>query len=148
MGRESFGDHEIADILNSNFVSIKVDREEHPDVDELYMHVCQIMTGSGGWPLTIIMTPDKAPVFAGTYLPPRDSYVGPGLKKVLSSLNAMWAQDRGKLISLGSRILSATESNGEGPSAKRDAVVQGAQIGVPDILEVVEKGFQQLKEAC
>ena len=147
MGRESFGDREIADILNSNFVSIKVDREEHPDVDELYMHVCQIMTGSGGWPLTIIMTPDKAPVFAGTYLPPRDSYVGPGLKKVLSSLNAMWAQDRGKLISLGSRILSATESNGEGPSAKHDAVVQGAQIGAPDILEVVEKGFQQLKEA-
>ncbi len=147
MGQESFEDHEIAQILNSDFVSIKVDREEHPDVDELYMHVCQVMTGSGGWPLTIIMTPDKAPVFAGTYLPPRDSYMGPGLKKAVTSLSAMWAQDRGKLISLGSKILSAIDPNEEGFSAEDDAVIKGAQRSAPDVLKVVEKGFQQLKKA-
>jgi uncharacterized protein YyaL (SSP411 family) len=69
MERESFEDAEVAQLLNEVFVSIKVDREERPDLDNIYMTVCQMMTGSGGWPLTIIMTPEKKPFFAGTYFP-------------------------------------------------------------------------------
>ena len=69
MAHESFQDPKIAALLNESFVSIKVDREERPDIDMLYMSVCQMMTGSGGWPLTIIMTPEKEPFFTGTYIP-------------------------------------------------------------------------------
>ena len=72
MERESFEDDEVARLLNQYFVSIKVDREERPDIDTVYMNVCQGMTGHGGWPLTIIMTPDKKPFFASTYLPKHD----------------------------------------------------------------------------
>jgi uncharacterized protein YyaL (SSP411 family) len=67
MERESFEDEEVAKLLNDTFVCIKVDREERPDIDNIYMTVCSMMTGSGGWPLTVIMTPDKKPFFAGTY---------------------------------------------------------------------------------
>lgn len=69
MAHESFEDQEVASLLNREFISIKVDREERPDIDAVYMAVCQAMTGSGGWPLTIFMTPDQKPFFAGTYFP-------------------------------------------------------------------------------
>jgi uncharacterized protein YyaL (SSP411 family) len=69
MEHESFEDEEIASVMNSAFINIKVDREERPDIDNIYMSVCQIVNGSGGWPLSIIMTPDKKPFFAGTYIP-------------------------------------------------------------------------------
>ena len=72
MERESFEDEEVARMLNEYFVSIKVDREERPDIDTIYMSVCQALTGHGGWPLTILMTPDKKPFFAGTYFPKND----------------------------------------------------------------------------
>lgn len=78
MARESFEDPAIADILNENFVAVKVDREERPDIDAIYMKVCQMMTGTGGWPLTIIMTPEGEPFFAGTYFPPDDRGGVPG----------------------------------------------------------------------
>ena len=69
MERESFEDEEVARLMNDAFVSIKVDREERPDIDHIYMTVCQMMMGAGGWPLNIIMSPDKKPFFAGTYFP-------------------------------------------------------------------------------
>src|SRR5699024_631583 len=69
MGEESFEDKEVAEILNKHFIAIKVDREERPDSDAVYMKVCQLMTGQGGWPLTIVMTPNKVPFYAGTYFP-------------------------------------------------------------------------------
>jgi uncharacterized protein YyaL (SSP411 family) len=69
MAHESFEDEEVAAQLNENFISIKVDREERPDIDHIYMAVCQAMTGQGGWPLTVFLTPDKKPFFAGTYFP-------------------------------------------------------------------------------
>ena len=71
MARESFADEEVADALNRDVISIKVDREERPDVDAVYMEACQAFTGSCGWPLTILMTPEQKPFFAGTYLPKR-----------------------------------------------------------------------------
>lgn len=78
MERESFEDDEVADYLNACFVSIKVDKEERPDIDSVYMNVCQALTGSGGWPLTVFMTPDQKPFFAGTYFPKKSRYGRPG----------------------------------------------------------------------
>ncbi len=69
MEKESFEDIDVADLMNKTFVNIKVDREERPDIDKIYMSVAQMMTGRGGWPLTIIMTPSKEPFFAATYIP-------------------------------------------------------------------------------
>ncbi len=97
MERESFEDEEVAEYLNENFISIKVDREERPDIDNIYMTFCQAMTGSGGWPLTIIMTPDKKPFFSGTYFPKRSKYGQPGLIDVLNSIQDAWNDRRDEL---------------------------------------------------
>jgi uncharacterized protein len=77
MEHESFEDNEVAALMNDTFVCIKVDREERPDIDNIYMTVCQMLTGSGGWPLTIFLTPDKKPFFAGTYIPKHDIFGRP-----------------------------------------------------------------------
>jgi uncharacterized protein YyaL (SSP411 family) len=88
--RESFEDPDIAQSLNEAFVSIKVDREERPDIDRTYMRVCQLMTGSGGWPLTIVMTPDQRPFFAATYIP-RDNRLGRiGMRELLPRIKQVW----------------------------------------------------------
>ena len=83
MAHESFEDSEVADILNRSFVSVKVDREERPDIDAVYMAVCQAVTGSGGWPLTIIMTPEQKPFFAAPYLPKNGRFGQAGLTELL-----------------------------------------------------------------
>ncbi|MCK9911309.1 thioredoxin domain-containing protein, partial [Microbacteriaceae bacterium K1510] len=92
-----FEDDEVAAFLNEHFVSIKVDREERPDVDHIYMTVCQAMTGQGGWPLTIVMTPDCKPFFAGTYFPKESKWGRPGLMDTLKQLAAVWTHDRERI---------------------------------------------------
>ncbi|MBE3552217.1 MAG: thioredoxin domain-containing protein [Kyrpidia tusciae] len=105
MERESFEDPEVADLLNRHFVSIKVDREERPDVDHLYMKVCQAMTGRGGWPLTVLMTPEKEPFFVGTYFP-KHSWLGrPGLMDLLQRAVDLWETDRGRLRQTGRDVV-------------------------------------------
>ncbi len=99
MERESFEDEEVAEILNENFVSIKVDREERPDIDKVYMKTCVLMTASGGWPLTIITTPQKEPFFAGTYLPKSGRGGMTGLVDLLRNIAGLWERDRNRLIS-------------------------------------------------
>src|SRR6476469_6868774 len=84
MERESFEDDETAALLNREFVSIKVDREERPDVDSIYMQAVQMMTGHGGWPMSMFLMPDARPFYAGTYFPPNDRYGMPGFKRVLT----------------------------------------------------------------
>jgi uncharacterized protein YyaL (SSP411 family) len=90
MEEESFDDLEVATTLNENFIAVKVDREERPDIDNAYMAVCQAVTGSGGWPLTIIMMPDKRPVFAGTYFPKTSRLGIPGLMEILPGIIEAW----------------------------------------------------------
>lgn len=107
MERESFEDNEVAEILNQNYISIKVDREERPDIDHIYMEVCQILTGSGGWPLTIIMTPDKEPFFAGTYFPKRSKFGYTGLIDILARIHSIWEKDRGKALDSSRSIIEA-----------------------------------------
>lgn len=94
MEKESFTDREVAKHLNRVFINIKVDREERPDVDSLYMRVCQTITGSGGWPLTIIMTPDKKPFFAATYLPKETSWGRIGLLDLIQNVENIWKTKR------------------------------------------------------
>nr|WP_330400340.1 thioredoxin domain-containing protein [Tepidibacter mesophilus] len=94
MERESFEDNDVADILNKYFISIKVDREERPDIDSIYMSFCQTLTGQGGWPLTIIMTPQKRPFYAGTYFPKESKYGRPGLIDILEEVLNIWSEKR------------------------------------------------------
>src|SRR5919107_6227291 len=78
MAHESFEDEQIAKIMNDNFINIKVDREERPDIDDIYQKVCQLATGTGGWPLSVFLTPDQKPFYAGTYFPKYSRYGMPG----------------------------------------------------------------------
>ena len=105
MERESFEDELVATIINEHFIAIKVDREERPDVDSIYMSVCQALTGSGGWPLTIFMTPDKKPFYAGTYFPKESKYRLPGIKDILNSISAHWKENRDDVVESSEKIL-------------------------------------------
>jgi len=98
MERESFENKETADLLNKYFVSIKVDREERPDIDHIYMMTCQLMTGSGGWPLSVFMTAGQVPFFAGTYFPPKSRYGRIGFNDLLSGINSKWQENRDEIL--------------------------------------------------
>ncbi len=98
MEHESFEDPEMAAAMNETFVAVKVDREERPDIDHLYMTVCQMMTKGGGWPLTIIMTPDKKPFFAATYLPKENRFGGLGLMELTHRIREFWTRRRDEVL--------------------------------------------------
>jgi uncharacterized protein YyaL (SSP411 family) len=104
MEEESFADLEVAALLNKYFVSIKVDREERPDIDQVYMAVTQAITGRGGWPNNIFLTPEKKPFFAGTYFPKKDRWGVPGLMKLLPKVAEIWQNDRQKLLNNAEQI--------------------------------------------
>ena len=107
MERESFEDEEVAGLLNDTFVNIKVDREERPDIDAVYMKVCQLMTQSGGWPLTIMMTPDKKPFFAATYIPKETKYGRAGMLEIVPRIKSLWQTGRADVLSAASEITEA-----------------------------------------
>lgn len=111
MEKESFEDEEIADILNDWFICIKVDREERPDIDSIYMKVCQMMTGRGGWPLTIVMTPDKKPFFAATYIPKESKLGMRGLKDLLPELHEIWTYEKEKVQKTAENVVSALKQS-------------------------------------
>lgn len=104
MAHESFEDLEIADILNKYYVSVKVDKEERPDIDSIYMAVCQAFTGSGGWPTSIFMTAEQKPFFAGTYFPKTARYGAVGLKELLLMIHQKWMNERDALLSSADEI--------------------------------------------
>ena len=105
MERESFENDFIAQMMNAHFVCIKVDREERPDVDSIYMSAVQLMTGQGGWPMTVFLTPDGKPFYGGTYFPPMDMYGRPGFPRILESIAAAWAAERLGIEAQGDTIL-------------------------------------------
>ena len=107
MAHESFEDKATAEIMNREFVNIKVDREERPDVDRVYMTFVQATTGGGGWPMSVWLTPDLKPFVGGTYFPPVDRYGQPAFKKVLDRIAAAWKADRTKISEQGEKIISA-----------------------------------------
>lgn len=104
MAHESFEDEEVAELLNRHYVCIKVDREERPDIDSVYMAACQAVTGAGGWPLTAILAPDQKPFFLGTYIPKHPRYGQTGLLELLQKVHLLWSRDREKLLETGRQI--------------------------------------------
>src|SRR4029077_14672519 len=97
MEHESFEDEAVASVLNEHFVSIKVDRDERPDVDRVYMNIGQGTTGSGGWPMSVWLTPDLKPFFGGTYFPPTSRWGRPGFVDILQQIARVWRADRGRI---------------------------------------------------
>lgn len=112
MAHESFEDTEVAELLNRDFIAVKVDREERPDIDSVYMAVCQQMAGQGGWPLTIVMTSEKKPFFAATYIPKETRFSLMGLLTLLPRITQMWKEKRSDLIRSGDRVIAHITSPG------------------------------------
>jgi uncharacterized protein len=134
MEKESFEDHDVARMLNDTFISIKVDREERPDLDNIYMAVCQMMTGSGGWPLTIIMTPDKKPLFAGTYIPKETRFGRLGLMELIPRVREIWADKQDELSTSADKVVVAIQQMSMGSI--------GVELGESDL----RAAYDQLKQ--
>ncbi|XP_026207366.1 spermatogenesis-associated protein 20 isoform X2 [Anabas testudineus] len=136
MERESFEDEEIGKFLSDNFVCIKVDREERPDVDKVYMTFVQATSGGGGWPMSVWLAPELRPFIGGTYFPPRDQRGRPGLKTVLSRITEQWQNNRTALESSGVRILEALK--------KGTSIAANPGESPPLAPDVANRCFQQL----
>ena len=119
MEHESFEDEAIAKVLNEKFICIKVDREERPDLDQLYMNAVQMLTGRGGWPMSVFLTPDLKPFYAGTYWPPRAKQGLPGFDQVIASVSRAWEENRDEAVAMADRLtaelakLDQAEATGE-----------------------------------
>ncbi|HJZ12592.1 MAG TPA: thioredoxin domain-containing protein [Acidobacteriota bacterium] len=118
METESFEDPEVAQLMNETFVSIKVDREERPDIDNIYMMVCQMTTGSGGWPLTIFLTPDKKPFYAGTYIPKNDRFGRPGMMHLIPRIKEIWQNRNIDVLHSADQITTALQQLTSEPAGK------------------------------
>jgi uncharacterized protein YyaL (SSP411 family) len=121
MAHESFEDPAVADLMNQAFICIKVDREERPDIDQMYMSVAQAMTGRGGWPLTIIMTPEQKPFFAATYIPKTGRYGQAGMMEIIPRIQELWDTKRDELLGSAEKILDYLKQTQSRPSAQEKA---------------------------
>ncbi len=127
MAHESFEDDKVAEILNRDYICVKVDREERPDIDAVYMSVCQAVTGSGGWPLTIFLTPEQKPFFAGTYFPKQGRYGQFGLVELLERVAYLWKNERQELLRAGNQITQAiNQSQSIGEQKPDQAIIETA----------------------
>lgn len=143
MAHESFENPQIAAVMNEGFVNIKVDREERPDVDRVYMAFVQATTGSGGWPMSVWLTPDGKPFFGGTYFPPEDRYGRVGFPSLCRQIARLWREDRARVEAEGERVFSAlaeAAESGSGDDDTADAVQAGAAAFL-GAFDAVEGGF-------
>ncbi|HTJ78329.1 MAG TPA: thioredoxin domain-containing protein [Rariglobus sp.] len=138
MAHESFENTGIAAMLNEHFVPIKVDREERPDVDKVYMTYVQAMTGHGGWPLSTFLTPDLKPFFGGTYFPPEDRHGRMGFPSLLNAIVKAWENDRAKLIAEGDRVITALREHRDSRPPE--------ETGVPDLHDTGGAAFEKCFE--
>ncbi len=127
MERESFEDEATAELLNERFVSIKVDREERPDLDSIYMGAVQAMTGSGGWPMSVFLTPDGQPFYGGTYFPDGPRHGMPSFRQVLEGVSRAWGSQRDEVTAAGQRLVTA--------------LVEQARVAIPGGQAVIDAGF-------
>jgi hypothetical protein len=144
MERESFEDEATAELLNREYVSIKVDREERPDVDSIYMTAVQLMTGHGGWPMSMFLTPDAEPFYGGTYFPPSDRHGLPAFQKVLSHLAHMYREDRGQLVGTAAELRDALQRATEVTGARQSlghGELDAAALRVASEFDPVNGGF-------
>ncbi len=118
MERESFENERIASLMNESFIPIKVDREERPDIDEIYMSAVQIMTGSGGWPLTVFLTPELEPFYGGTYFPPEDRWGRPGFETVLREIARVYREDRSRVRETSTALTERIQNLAVAPSSR------------------------------
>jgi len=133
MEHESFTDQEVADLMNEAFINIKVDREERPDIDGVYMAVSQMLTGGGGWPLTIIMTPDRKPFYSATYIPKENRFNVVGMLDLVPQITNYWETQRERLMGIGDNVASSLSTGGSG--------------GGEDLTEsVLDTGFMLLED--
>ncbi|MCK5447376.1 MAG: thioredoxin domain-containing protein, partial [Gemmatimonadetes bacterium] len=133
MEHESFEDHEVAGLMNEAFINIKVDREERPDIDGIYMTVAQLTIGRGGWPLTILMTPDRIPFMAATYIPRENRHGRVGMLEFIPRIADAWEGDRSALLASGDSIRQQLER-------MASADLSGRALGE----EVLRQGFSEL----
>ncbi len=146
MEHESFEDDETAAILNENFVCIKVDREERPDLDQIYMNAVMLMTGHGGWPMSVFLTPDLQPYYGGTYFPPVDRHRLPGFKRLLLGLVTVWHEQRDKAFEQAVAITEHLQSSGElepGEGPLDENVLRKAVGQLGERFDVRDGGFGQ-----
>jgi len=142
MERESFEDDDVAQLLNDGFVCIKVDREERPDIDGVYMAVSQMMTGKGGWPLTIVMTPDKIPFFAATYIPKTNRFGLTGLTELLPRLLDIWEERREDIEIMGEEILFSLSRQSDPAGVELDeSILNAAYISLLNQFDDSHGGF-------
>ena len=137
MERESFENKDIADYMNEHFINIKVDREERPDVDAIYMEACQILTGSGGWPLNCFLTPDARPFYAGTYFPPRPAHNRPSWLQVLQHMSKAWETEREKVEGQADRLMDYIRKGDRPPGAGKESTGQTGQ----QVFETMKSSF-------
>ena len=135
MENESFTDNEVAEKLNNTFVCIKVDREERPDIDNIYMTMSQMMTGSGGWPLNIILTPDKKPLFAFTYIPRNSRNNMIGMIDLCNNINDLWKNKRNELEENGNKVIAALESH-------ENIKYENREINYEDVIQKTFKSME------
>lgn len=141
MERESFEDEQVAQLMNDVFVNIKVDREERPDIDGIYMKFCQIMTGHGGWPLTIIMTPDKKPFYAATYIP-RDSKMGRiGMIELIPKIETVWKEQKEKIFANVEQILNYLEDEETHPDEVDASIIEKTVSDLKERFDEENGGF-------
>src|SRR5436189_1884903 len=144
MAHESFENEDVAAIMNREFVNIKVDREERPDVDRVYMTFVQATTGSGGWPMSVWLTPDLKPFVGGTYVPPEERYGQPAFKKVLERIATAWKEDHDKIVEQGSKIVEAlreSQSAAPGEGKIDDSVLDAAYRQIDRSYDPKQGGF-------
>jgi len=143
MAHESFENDEVAKFMNENFVNIKVDREERPDIDDIYQKVCQIATGQGGWPLSIFLTPDQKPFYVGTYFPVLDSYGRPGFGSICRQLSQAWKEKPKDIESSAERFLGALNKAEaiQIPSKLERAILDEAAMNLFQLGDATHGGF-------
>ena len=142
MAHESFEDEKTAEILNKHFISIKVDREERPDIDSVYMAVCQAFTGNGGWPTSIFMTWDKKPFFAGTYFPVQSRYGMPGFSDLLMTIAEQWEKNQDKLLESADEIIAHLKnSNLNGENNTSENIIEESVKHFKYIYDSIYGGF-------
>jgi uncharacterized protein YyaL (SSP411 family) len=145
MAHESFENEEIAKAMNENFINIKVDREERPDIDDIYQKVCQLNTGSGGWPLSVFLTPDQRPFYVGTYFPPLDNYGRPGFGSIVLQLAQAWKEKPGNVEQAAENfvnVLQRTESVALDSKLERSTLDEAA-MNLLSIADTTNGGFGQ-----
>src|SRR5438445_4415882 len=143
MAHESFENEEIAEVMNEKFINIKLDKEERPDIDDIYQKVCQLTTGSGGWPLSVFLTPDQRPFYVGTYFPPLDNYGRPGFGSIIRQLAQAWKEKHNDVEVAAENFLNAlkkTESISL-PSKLDKSILDEAAVNLLSLGDSTNGGF-------